>query len=251
MTIKSVDKEASKEAKVEEIKEENLLKKIFNLKLYLFLSIVISAVITTFVIYNKKTLVIEQSAAVGTASFSIMFNIVILAILFGTGIGQELLSRFKRRLLFRTGRFVNTLFISKNGPIKEHFVSVDKETGSFRILDKPYTRNPSLLHHYKNIPTYIHREGNPDPVNIFEEKLAGDISNSEIDHVMLSKNAFDFKLWLQKNGVLVLIVLGVLILVGVASTYFGWSAYQMLRDGTFQSAKVILSNSTAIIPTVL
>jgi len=236
---------------VVEHKEEQLLKKLFNMKLYLFLSVVLGLLVTSFIIYNKKTIVIDQSSAIGTASLSIMVNIIILAILFGTGIGQELLSRFKKRLLFRTGRFVNTLFISKNGPIKEKFVSVDKETGSFRILDKPYTRNPSLLHHYKNIPTYIHREGNPDPLNIFEDPFAGEISNSEIDHVMLSKNAFDFKLWLEKNGVIILIVLGVLILVGIASTYFGFSAYQMLRDGTFQAAKFVVSNSTSLTPSVI
>lgn len=249
-----IDKKYNKKPIKKVVKDEDadpLVKKNMGLKKALAIIIFFGVVSIGFLLYLKTNIEVSNPTMIATLSFSILFNVIILFVLFGSGMGQDIVGRLKRRILFGTGRFVNTLYISKNGPIKEEFKKVDKETGSFKILDNTYTRNPSLLHHFKKIPTYFHREGSPDPVNIFDDKLAGDISNREIDIVMSSKGAFDFKLWLQKNTLYIFIGIVVIVGAAVVSAYLGFNSMQMLRDGTYHAVKCIPEVVEIVASTVL
>jgi len=173
----------------------------------------------------------ERSTLILMLTISVLVNIFILLILFGTWIGIELIKRFLNKFKYKSGKYVNTLYLTKTGIIKEIFTKKDTETGAFPIFDKSYVTTPKLLLNYKGIPTYIHREGNPDPLDVWRKDLTGDLSNSEMDIVMSSKNAFDVKAWLERNKVLLLVTAGLIIGAALLSSFFGYEIMQMLKEG--------------------
>lgn len=184
---------------------------------------------------TNLTLEITNNSAIATASISIMVNVIILGAVLATGIGQKVLQRFKNRILFHTGRYVNTIYTTKNGTAKEHFKAVDPDTKTFMIAGQKFVRNPRLLINFERIPTYFHREGNPDPLNIFEDKYARELSNVEMDIAMTSSQNFDLKQWIIQNKAIV--IMGALIIIGAAAAAAasGFMSYQMLRDGTYKA----------------
>jgi len=187
-----------------------------------------------FMFWTKQVSNVENSTLVMWLVLSVLTNIFIIVLLLGTFIGIELIKRFINKFRYKTGNYVNTLHVMKSGVIKERFIKKDKETGTFRMVDKPYVTNARLMFIYKGIPTYVHREGNPDPVNIWEENYGGDLSNSEMDIAMNSKGAFDVKQWLEKNKMVIFIGLLVVVGVTIAAAFFGYQSWEMLRDGTFK-----------------
>lgn len=241
MAKKSKDNSKEKIKLIEDkIKEYKLEKRIFLTKKVLYFSII--GILFTLMIWLKYNVTFEVSKGllIATASLSIMFNIIVIGILLATGIGRKAVKRFKQRLLYITGRFVNTIYCNKNGVIKEIFKKIDSETGTFKIDGKTYCRNPALLFNFDRIPTYFHREGNPDPVNIWDDKKASDMSNSEIDTVMYSRGAFDLKEWLNKNKFIIILTLLIILGAAILSSYFAYMTYQMLRDGTMSAAGNII-----------
>lgn len=183
---------------------------------------------------------VDKGMIIATASISIMANIAIIGAVFATGIGLKIVKRFKNRILFHTGRYVNTIYLTKNGTGKEVFKRVDPDTKTFNVLGQKFIRNPKLLFNFEKIPTYIHREGNPDPLNVWDDKLASDFSNSEMDIAMTSAQNFDLKQWINTNKMYILIVAVIIIGLAAASVFFGAQLYAMLRDGTYKAVECIL-----------
>lgn len=204
-----------------------------------------------FMYWINKATTPENSILIMFITLSVLVNLTIILILIGTGIGRELITRFLNQFRYKTGNYVNTLHILKSGVIRERFVKKDPETGTFRILDKPYITTAQLMLSYKNIPSYLHREGNPDPLDVWDKGLTGDLSNSEMDIAMNSKGAFDVKEWLEKNKLV--LFYGAILVIGICAVtgYFGYSAYEMLRDGTFkQATEVVCKNIPKIAETI-
>ena len=184
----------------------------------------------------------ENQTLIGIITLSIFVNVIVLLVAFGTGIGIDLIKRFSNKLKYKSGNFVNTVLIMKSGIAREFFKKKDNETNHFKINDTKYITNPRLLFVYRGIPTYFHREGNPDPLNIWQDGLAGELSNAEMDNVMNSKGMFDLKEWLDKNKTFMLMALiGMVAAAGIAA-FFGYMSYEMLRDGSFKMGQVVCSN---------
>ena len=172
---------------------------------------------------------------------SIIFNFALIIITFLTGVGREALTRFKNKFRFKSGRYANTLYINKSGNMMEVFRKIDK-TGRFDINDKDYVRNPMLQFPYKGIPTMIHLEDFPEPLNPFKDKEAAELSTAELDTVMMSVSNFDLQQWITSFMAKydIPIAIGVLVIVAAfaAMAYFGYINYEMLRDGTFSTAAI-------------
>jgi hypothetical protein len=171
-------------------------------------------------------------------AISVLFNFVVIGFTFATGIGQGLLRRFRNKMLYRRGNHVNVLFVSKSGTVNEKFIKKDKD-GEYKLNDNAYICNPSLLFQYQGIPTYLVREGTPDPLNPWLSEFAGEMSCGEMDTVMQAKGSFDVKMWLEQNKMLFFISLLIMIGACVAAVYFGFNAYQMLRDGSYAAVQCI------------
>lgn len=233
--------ETKKEKEVEQTKTQSKEKISFKVPKIAWFSIIWVFMAFLGVWLNKNVnLTIDKNITIAVASISVMANIVILGGIFATGIGQKVVKRFKNRILFHTGRYVNTIHCTKNGTAKEVFKAVDPDTKTFTILGQKFIRNPKLLFSFEKIPTYIHREGNPDPLNIWDDKIASQLSNAEMDIAMTSAQNFDLKQWINQHKQIIFIGAIIIIGVGAASAYLGFNVMQMLRDGTYKAIECIL-----------
>jgi hypothetical protein len=179
-------------------------------------------------------------------AFFFMFTITAVALgwLFLTGIGTEALTRWKNKALFKTGGYTNALIFTKDGLVKEVFAkNVD---GKFRWQDDPYTRVPKLSFIYKGMPTLCYVEGSPSPLDIFNIDTDELLRANEMDTVMFENQNFDFKDWFNKNIIWVLLGAGVLALLLIASIYFGYSSWEMLRDGAVSITSTSLQSSSVV-----
>ena len=223
--VEDVLEDAKKDKVVEPKPKRNFI------VLYLILSMIVVTGLFVWMKYNV-TWEVNGGTSILVASLSIMINIIILGAVFATGIGRKLIKRFKQRLMYNSGKYVNDLFLSKSGTMHEHFVKVNSKHNNFKIEGNNYIRNPSLLINFDKIPTYLHREGTPDPMNPWDNKLAGEMSCAEVDTVMNSANSFDIKAWLEQNKMLLVFVCGIFVIAAGAGAYFGYQAWIVLRDGT-------------------
>jgi len=184
----------------------------------------------------------DNSTLIVIILFSLMVNAIVLLSVFGTDIGIEISKRFLNKFRYKSGRYVNTILVMKSGVMREFFKKKDNETNHFKIYDTKYVTNPTLMFVYRGIPSYVHREGNPDPMNIWEDKYAGDLSNAEMDIVMNAKGMFDLKEWLEANKMFFIIALFAMVAAGCVAAFFGWQNFEILRDGPLPIKEVICSN---------
>lgn len=198
---------------------------------------------------TNVTFNVDNGLSIATASISIMTNIILLGAVFATGTGQKIIRRFKNRILFHTGRYVNAIYLSKNGPAKEIFKKVDPDTKTFNVLGQKFVRNPKALFPFEKIPTYIIREGNPDPLNIWQEDLTAELSNAELDLAMTSAQNFDLKQWINNHKLIIGIALFIIIGLSAAAVFSGFMNYQMLRDGSYTGVECIVK-AAAVTPGV-
>lgn len=167
------------------------------------------------------------------ASLSIVFNIIIIGSVFLTGIGRQAWKRFWNKLRHGKGGFVNTLFIDKDGNIKEIFKKVDEE-GLFRVGDNPYSRSPRCLLNYEKIPTYIHMENKTEPVNPYagfdsdEAEAIAMASAGEIDNAIITSQNMDAMTFLKKLLPIAMILVGIVVIIAAAGIYFNWQIYDII-----------------------
>ncbi|HUC78994.1 MAG TPA: hypothetical protein VMQ58_02010 [Candidatus Saccharimonadales bacterium] len=188
--------------------------------------------------------------------FSLLANMIIIFLFFWRGVGSEILRRLKNKRLYSTGKYVNTLHFLKTGVVKERFVKIDSLTKSFKMADQPYTTNAKLLLNHKGIPTYIHRQDSPDPVNIWDEPLSVDFSCGELDKVMHSASNFDLKAWIEKNKILAICIFGLMI-IGLCFIGFKVNGIATtLQKGTYniqpfiETVKILCTNQSNVIQQV-
>ncbi len=192
----------------------------------------------TFMFYISKAQAPSTASIIMWNTISIMFNILIIFVLIGTGVGIDVIKRFLNKFKYKSGNYMNSLQLMKSGVVRERFIKQDKDTKQYKINGESYIAVPQLIVNYKGIPSYFHREGNPDPLDLWDKDLTGDLANNEMDNVMNARGIFDFKEWLNKNMNLVLIALvGMIIITGIAG-YFGFSVFNMLNDGTYKAVEV-------------
>lgn len=159
-------------------------------------------------------------------SFSLL--IFLLIFLFGTGIGQDGLRRWKNKKLFHAGGYTSALIFTKDNLLKEVFAkNID---GKFRYEDEPYIRTPKLSFPYKKLPTYLYFQGKPDPVDVFNIDENMTLSCKELDMVMNQSNNFDFKEWFDQNKIFILLGFGLLILLLIVNIFFAYNGYEWFRD---------------------
>jgi len=175
-------------------------------------------------------------------ALSIMFNVVIIGFFTVTGIGNYAFRRFFNRMKIRKGLHVNTLMVTKNGVMKEYFKRVE-DNGCFKFKGQSYTRNPILAFNHFGMPTSIHVEGTPDPLNPFDNKEADKISCNEIDTVMLAENTFDLKAWLSRWSPIIFLGVIILVIIVVVCGAFGFMSYQILNDQTFKVSCEVVNNA--------
>ena len=181
------------------------------------------------------------------ASLSIVFNFIIIGILFLTGIGKEVWTRFWNRIRHNKGGYVNSLFIDKDGNIKEVFKKVD-EKGMFSVADNSYGRSPRCLLNYKKIPTYIHMENKPEPINPYvgfnpeDAESIAMASAGEIDNAIITSQKMDAMSFLKKLLPLAIILIGVVAFVAAAGIYFNWQIYDIVVQQGQQVVSDAVSN---------
>lgn len=188
---------------------------------------------------------VENSTVLIVMIFSILINISLLIIAFALPIGKKIILRFRQKLSFKTGKYVNSIFITKNGVVKELYIKKN-DSGTVKINKKNYTRNPTLLFNFEGIPTYFYVEDHADPLNVWNEDFKAQISCQELDEVMNGSGAFDFKQWLEQNKMIIIIALGIVVVSALISVYLAGMNYQMLRDGTYAIAKGAKTLSSGI-----
>lgn len=163
-------------------------------------------------------------------ALSIMFNIMIIVLQVFTGVGRDAIKRFFWKKKHSRGGYAYSILATRDGIIKEVFEKV--EEGKFKWNKQDYIREPRMMRTFKGIPANFHREGNPAPIDPWNDNVADYLlSCAEMDTVMNAQNEFNFLEWVKENKAL--FVIGALVVVGViiASAYFGYSSYQLLRDG--------------------
>lgn len=171
-------------------------------------------------------------------SLSIMFNVLVILILVGTGIGKDVWQRWIRKLKHRSGKYAYTIMATKSGNVIEVFAEVEK--GKFLWNDESYVRDPRLAKNYRGIPANFHREGTPSAIDPWGENLADwAISTGELDDVIMANQEFDVKALLKQYALIGIIVLLVVVAATLASTYFGYSSFEMLRDAPSIAGQVI------------
>ena len=233
-----------------EKKEKKPKKKLDPKYMKKLIMILLFGITASFLIWSNNVRTTDNANILLITMLSVMANVILITGAILTNVGFEIIIRFINRFKYRTGKYVNTVFHYKTGIQKELFVKKDKDTGAFKIDNHNYTTNPTLLFNYKGIPTYHHREGTPDPLNIWRDDIASEMSNAEIDTVMLAGAQFDFKQWLEQNKQIILIAI-ILIVAGAAvAGYFGYQSHVMLRDGTYKAVDVICKNLPQIVSVV-
>lgn len=170
---------------------------------------------------------------------SVMFNVIVLFFLIATKIGRECYVRFRNKVKFKSGKYVNTLMCLKTGIINEVFAKKNDE-GKFKYDNISYTTSPRLRMPYNGIPTYVHLEGEGAPIDVFG-KDNGLLSSAEMDNVMMAAQTFDLKEFFQKNLPIIIFIVGGIIIALAAVAYFDYMTYQMLRDGSYEAAKGAVS----------
>jgi len=177
-----------------------------------------------------------ENGLIAAIAISILINVFVIAFMFATGIGQDCWRRFRNKQKHKKGGYVNSLMVSKDGVVNEVFKKVDSY-GKFNYKGKSYVRTPRMRTNFRGIPTFIHKEDTPSPVDVFEIDDGG-MSCGELDDVMNSQTNFDFRLWLQ--SMLPFVLIGAAILVGAIGllAYYDYMTFQMLRDGTFKAVQI-------------
>jgi len=172
-------------------------------------------------------------------SFSLIVNFGLILFLKFTGIGRDCWERWIWKRKFRNGNYAYSLMLTNSGKLEEVFEPIDK--GLFKYESAGYVRNPKMTVHYKGLPVHFHREGYVEPIdpyNFYEEEVQT-LSVQELDNIMSANENFNFLEWFENNKIIILGTILLLLVAGFASAYFGYNAYELLRDASVQASTVV------------
>ena len=182
---------------------------------------------------------IMQDYVLAGLIMSIMFNLFLMGWFGFTGIGRDAWRRFFHKRKYRKGGYVNTLMLTKEGRIAETFKKIIDS--KFKVDDKSYARNPRMTFEFRGIPTHIHKEDEPSPINPWDNEAADSLlSCGELDIVMNSQANFDFKEWIQSIKPILFIVIAVLIIGLLAVVFFSYSNFSLLKDASIQASSIVI-----------
>ena len=151
---------------------------------------------------------------------------VIIGVFF-TGIGKRIIQRMRQRFQYKSGKYVNVIFIRNNHVADERFIPKEAD-GSFKIDEKRYIVNPLCTFNHDGIPTQVNFEGTTEPFNIFNLDDAQAMSTAEIEKIIMNNEVGDIVALLKRLFPLLLILLIVVVLFICVSLYFNWKIYDAL-----------------------
>lgn len=182
---------------------------------------------------------VMQDYVIAGLIMSIMVNLFLIGWFAFTGIGKDAWRRFFHKKKFRRGGYVNSLMLTKEGRIAEVFKKI--QDSKFKVDEKSYTRDPRMTFEFRGIPTHIHKEDLPTPINPWNNEAPDTLlSCGEMDIVMNSQANFDFKEWIEKIKPILFIVVAALGIALLAAIFFSYSNYSYLQDVGINAASVVI-----------
>jgi hypothetical protein len=181
---------------------------------------------------------------------SIFINLVVLGVVFISGVGQRVIIRYKQRWMYKKGKHVNVIFIRNNHVSREYFIKKEKD-GSFLFEDKRYTINPVTTFIHDGIPTQINVEGDTETLNIFrdDEKKARTMSTAEIEKIIMNNNVGELVAMLKRLFPIFIIMLVVMVIFCGLSIYFNWKIYDIIyQKDAIQTIINAGKNATTVMP---
>lgn len=176
---------------------------------------------------------------------SILLNFVVLGAVFATGVGQRVLLRYRQRWLYKRGKHINTIFVRNNHVGREFFIK-KADDGSFKIDGKPYVINPLATFIHDGIPTQINTEGNVEPLNLFDDKRAKDMTTAEIEKIIMNNEIHDLVAALKKYFPLVVVFVGIIIIFVMVSGYFNYNIWDALVQNDVVKLAIDMVKSEAV-----
>lgn len=190
----------------------------------------------------------------------IVLNIVVIGIVFATGVGKRVVQRIKQRWLYKYGKHVNSICIGNNHVSNEYFVKKD-EDGSFTVNGEKHSVNPLCTFIHDGIPTQINLQGIVAPVNIFALKDAHEMTTAEITNIIMNNEVQGLIAWIKKMFFWTLILLGIVLIVAGAAAYYGYSLNDFVVkkdllvphivqawDAAQTAKEALANNATLVVP---
>lgn len=160
------------------------------------------------------------------ALWSILLNIIILIVLFITGVGKRVLKRMKQRFLHTKGGYVNSLFLSKNNTAQEVFKKVDTNDKSINIQGDKYVIDRTKTILLDGIPTMLHIQGYAEPVNWKDPSKA--MSTGELTQIIENNKREGLIDMIMQYKPLIIVALAVVVLLAVGSIYLNWQIFDTI-----------------------
>lgn len=172
-------------------------------------------------------------------SFSLIINIFVFGFLKFTGLGQACWERFIWRIKFRNGNYAYSLMLTNSGKLEEVFEPIKDQLFSYE--NGKYNRNPKMTVLFKGIPAHFHREGIVEPVDPYNTVDADihKLSTQELDNIMSANQDFDIMEWFEKNKMLFLVAVGVVVIGVVVAAYYGYQNNELLSSGVNAVGSVV------------
>lgn len=173
-----------------------------------------------------------------TMSFSLIINFGLILFLKFTGIGQDCWQRWSWKRKFKNGNYAYSLLLNNSGKLEEVFKPVEK--GLITYENGKYVRNPKQTILYRGLPAHFHREGRPEPIDPFEcfDQDSDALSIQELDNIMNAETNFDIVEWFEKNKLIILGTIGLLVILSVLGVYFGYQSLEIV-EGLYNNAQTL------------
>lgn len=178
---------------------------------------------------------------------SIMTNVLILLLVFASGIGKRVLQRLKQRWMYKWGKHVNVLFLRRNHVSHELFLKKEDD-GSFEVDGQKYSVNPLATFIHDGIPTQINKEGDAEAFNIYNHPDARTMSTAELENIIMANEVNDLASALKKFFPIFLIFMIILVGFIIGSAYFNWKIYdEIVQKHLLDTALNVAQNATATV----
>lgn len=179
---------------------------------------------------------------------SIAVNVLLILALIGLGIAKPVVQRIRRRWKYKTGKYVNVLFLRRNHVSHELFVKKEDD-GSFLVDDKRYTVNPYCTFIHDGIPTQINKEGDAEAFNIYDNSDARNMSTAELENIIMNNEVNNLAAMLKKMLPLILIAIFLIAAFIGASLWLQYKVYDVIvSKHALENLYGLLQNSTAVMP---
>ena len=160
------------------------------------------------------------------ALWSIFLNLIVLVVVFVTGVGKRVLRRMRQKFLYTKGGYVNTLFLSKNNTAIEVFKKVNSADKTLIIDKDKYAIDRTRTILFDGIPTMLHIQGHSEPVDWKDPSTA--MSTGEITQIIENNKREGILDMLKQYKPIVIACVAILVLLAVGSIYLNWQIFDVL-----------------------